>query len=326
MFRFSLVCSACLVLAGQADASWADGLFEELSRDFGSVPRGQTLSHPFRVVNTTSETVVISSVLPSCGKCSTARALQTVLAPGQETAVMVTMNTNAFAGTKWITVRVQFSQPRFEEVRLWVQANSRDDISFTPESLNFGQVKRGNEAAASLNVTFFGGAGTQVLEATCDSNYVRTKFEEVRRNGLEVVYRINAEVRPDTPAGKWFTDVWLKTNNPAIPKLRVPVTVEIDSPLALTPNTVALGKVKAGTETDRKVILRGVQPFRILKIAGADKQVRVRPTTEESKNVHVLTVTLFSSELGELNRTIRIETDLKTGGAIEFNARAEIVP
>jgi len=326
MFRFSLVSTVCLVVVGQAHASWADGLFEELSRDFGSVPRGQTLSHPFRVVNTTKETVVISGVQVSCGKCSAARALQTVLAPGQETVIMVNMFTNMFSDSKKITVDVRFSQPRFGEVRLWVLANSRDDVGFTPESLNFGHVKRGVEAGASLNVTFYGSPSTQVLEAKCDSNYITTNLEQVRRDGSEVVYKINAKVRPDTPVGKWFTDVWLKTNNAAIPKLRVPVTVEVESPLALTPNTVTLGKVKAGTETDRKVILRGVQAFRILDISGTDKQVQVRQTTNESKTVHVLNVTLFSREPGELHRTIRIQTDLKTGGNIEFTAQAEIVP
>lgn len=326
MFRFSLVSCACLVFAGQSHASWADGLFEELSRDFGAVPRGHMLSHPFRVVNNTKETITISGVRVSCGKCSSARALQTIIPPGGETAIIVNMNTNMFAGHKDITCFVTFSRPQFHEVRLLVVANSRDDIALTPESLNFGQVKRGKEAAATAQLTFYGNATTQVLEARSDSNYVQATIEEVRRDGSEVVYKVTGQVRPDTPAGKWFTDVWLKTNNPVFPKLRIPVSVEIESALAVTPSTVALGKVKAGTETERKVILRGVQPFRILKIAGTDKQFQVRPATEESKNVHVLNVTLSPNEVGDLSRIIRIQTDLKSQSSIEFNAQAEIVP
>ena len=34
-------------------ASWADGMFDESSKDFGSVARGPALSHPFRVKNNT---------------------------------------------------------------------------------------------------------------------------------------------------------------------------------------------------------------------------------------------------------------------------------
>ena len=55
--RFSLVVLLGLCTAGSASASWADALFDELSRDFGSVPRGPTLTHPFRLVNKTNQRV-----------------------------------------------------------------------------------------------------------------------------------------------------------------------------------------------------------------------------------------------------------------------------
>src|ERR1043165_567498 len=60
MLRDCLVGLALAAAGGQARAGWADGMFDELSRDFGSVPRGQVLSHPFRLVNNPKETVTIS--------------------------------------------------------------------------------------------------------------------------------------------------------------------------------------------------------------------------------------------------------------------------
>jgi hypothetical protein len=99
-------------------------MFQELSVDFGSVPRGPTLSHPFRLTNNTGRTVHISSVRVSCG-CVRASALDTVLAPGQSTAIQAAMDTRRFLGTKAITIYVSFDQPHRDEVRLWVQANSR---------------------------------------------------------------------------------------------------------------------------------------------------------------------------------------------------------
>lgn len=336
MFRFSLVSSVLLVVSGQAHASWADGLFEELSRDFGSVPRGQTVSHPFRVVNNTGGPVTINSVRVSCGRCSSANALARTLAPGQDTAVLVSMMTNQFSGHKEIIVTVQFSQPRFEEVRLTVRASSRDDIAFSPENLNFGQVKRGKEGTAGMLVTFYGAPTTQITEAKCDSNYVQASVEEVRRDGGEVTYKINGKVRPDTPPGKWFSDIWLKTNNASVAKLRVPVVVEVDAagalpstaPSATAPlvNTVTLGKVKAGAQTDRKVVLRGTQPFRILGIQGTDAMVQVQPEVEEAQTVHTLMVRVRALTPGELTRHIRIQTDMRANPQIEFNAQAEIVP
>jgi hypothetical protein len=137
---------------------------------------------------------------------------------------------------------------------------------------------------------------------------------------------LKAKIRPDTPAGKWYTDIWLKTNNPAVPRLRVPVTVEVEAALSVSPNTIVLGQVKAGTESDRKVIIRGVKPFRITGFSGTDNELKVRETAADSKTVHVLTVTLSPVHAGELTRIIRVQTDLKNGGDIEFHAQAQVVP
>lgn len=300
-------------------------MFDELSRDFGSVPRGQILLHPFRIVNNTKQPIHIANVRVSCG-CVSARAIQTYLQPGQETAILAQMDTNRFINTKTVTIFVTFDQPRFEEVRLWVQANSREDVMFSPDNIAFGRVKRGTTPESKITIAFLGGAQTQVLELKSESNYVQPAFNEVRRPTGESAYEITAKLRGDTPPGKWYTDLWLKTNNPAMPRLRVPVTVEVEAPLSVNPSTVSLGQVKAGTESDRKVIIRGIRPFRITGINGTDSQVQVRTTNNESKAVHVLTVTLNPRQAGDLSRIIRVQTDMQTGGDIEFNAQAQVVP
>jgi hypothetical protein len=327
MHRYSLILAVILGVASQVNAStWADGMFDELSHDFGSVPRGPTLTHYFRIANNTKNPVHIANVRVSCGRCSSARVLQNYLQPGQETAVLATMDTNQFINTKTITIYVTFDQPRFEEVRLWMQANSREDVVFAPASVAFGQVKRGTTPETKLTVSFLGGATTQILETKSDSNYVQPVIKEVKNNNGTVAYEITAKLRGDTPAGKWYTDIWLKTSNPSMPRLRVPVTVEVEAALSVNPSTVSLGQVKAGVEEDRKVIIRGVRPFRILNIGGTDTQLQVRQTSNESKAVHVLTVTLNPRDVGELSRIIRVQTDLTSNADIEFNAQAKVVP
>jgi Protein of unknown function (DUF1573) len=330
MYRYPLMLSVLLVVAAQADAqSKADALFDELSRDFGSVPYGQVVSHPFRIVNNTKQPVHVSSVSVSCGRCSSARALKNYLQPGEETAIIATMDANQFIGTKTITITVVFDQPRFEQVRLWIQANSRQDVSFTPNTLDFGRVKRGTEPEAKITVNFLGGALTKISDVKSESNYVSPSVKELERSGGSgSSFEISAKLRKDTPAGKWYTDLWLTTNNSTMQKLRVPVMVEVEAPLTANPSTVSLGQVKAGTETDRKVIIRGVRPFRITGITGTNKQVMVRATNDEAKTVHVLTVTLNPDAVGPLSQRIRVQTDLAKGteGDIEFFAQATVEP
>src|SRR5262249_52791863 len=145
-----------LAAAGAANAAtWADGLFDQLSKDFGSVPRGTTMTHRFRVVNKTGNPVNIFSVRVSCG-CVTASATRTYLQPGEEAHVVTQMDSSRFIGARSVTVYVQFDRPNFEEVRLWVQANARNDFNVNPATLSVGQVKRGSTPSATVTVTFQG--------------------------------------------------------------------------------------------------------------------------------------------------------------------------
>ncbi len=182
MLRYGLVVAAVLGAAGPAlSATWADALFDEFSKDFGSVPRGPMLSHPFRVVNNTRHPVTISDVRVSCG-CVSAVALKNHLKPGESTFIVARMDTTRFTGLRSVTIYVQFSEPAFEEVRLWVQANGRNDFALTPDTLAFGQLKRGGSPSASVLLSFYGNTETQITEAKCESNYIQPRVQEVRRS------------------------------------------------------------------------------------------------------------------------------------------------
>ena len=89
--------------------------------------------------------------------------------------------------------------------------------------------------------------------------------------------------------------------------------------------TVVLGEVKAGTQAERRIIVRGATPFRITAIQGTDAQLDVREASATSKAVHVLTVTLRPEKAGELNRTLQVLTDLRGESNIEFTAKARVV-
>lgn len=326
MFRYSLVIVLGLWSASAASAaSWAEALFDDLSKDFGSVPRGPTLSHPFRLTNQTGQPVHISSVRVSCG-CVSAGALRDDLAPGQSTAILANMDTMRFYGTRTVTIYVQFDRPQWEEVRLWVRANSRDDVSLSPDSLAFGQIRHGASPTATVNISLLGSNQWQILEARGESNYVQPAAKEIRREGSQVTYQLSARLRPDTPVGKWFSDVWLTTNNPSTPRVRVPLTVEIEPALSINPASVVLGPIKAGAESERKIIVRGSEPFRITRVEGTDDLWSIQESSPDSKPVHVLTVKLKGKTTGELSRTLKVFTDLKQEGDVEFQATAQVIP
>jgi hypothetical protein len=152
MFRYQLVFLWGLSVAGHAAASsWTEKLFEQVHQDFGVVPQGQTLTHSFPIVNRTGKPIHVADVRVSCG-CTAARALQNDLAPGSKSAILAQMDTRRFAGKKTVTIFVRFDCPQCEETRLSVTANSRKDITVSPESLSFGRVQRGSSPTVPLAV------------------------------------------------------------------------------------------------------------------------------------------------------------------------------
>jgi uncharacterized protein DUF1573 len=327
MFRYSFVVLVGLLSAAPALAgSWGEGLFDEFSKDFGSVPHGQVLNHPFTVKNNTGQTVTISGVRVSCNLCTSATVLKGQLKSGEETSVSVRMDAGKFLGVKTVYIYVTFSEPQYDEVRLWIQANSRDDVNLTPDTLAFGRVKRGAAAAKSATITFYGGVPSEITGVESESNYVQAKAGAARRGGNEVSYDVSVKLRPDTPVGKWFTDVWVKTNNPSLPRVRVPLTVEIESALTLSTSTLSLGEVKVGATAEKKLVVRGSTPFKVTSVKGADAGIEVKPDTADSKAMHVLTVRLKGDKAGRVNRTLKVITDLKDDGEVEFTAKAQVVP
>lgn len=326
MLRSSLL---GLVLLGAAmpcqASSWADALFDDVVRDFGAVPRGPLLVHHFRVTNRTKSTVHVSNIRVSCG-CVTAQALESTIAAGRESAILIYMDTRRFNNSKTVTVYVQFDQPQFEEVRLYVQANSRDDIAVLPESLAFGKIKRGMAPTAVTTVSFLGNGQVEITKLRCDSNYIKLGAKELRRGAAETAYQLSARIRPDAPPGKWFSEVWVFTTDESMAKIRVPLTVEIEATPKSNAPSVSMGMLKAGDTIERKVILQGEKPFRITSVSGTDDEVRVRETIGQRRNVHVLTVTLRPTSPGLINRTLRIRTDQGKSSDIEFQAKAQVLP
>jgi hypothetical protein len=324
MFRYSLILMVGLSVVGNAAAGWADGLFDELQRDFGSVPRGPTLTHAFRITNKTTNPIHIAGVRVSCG-CVSATAMQEDLAPGQSTAILANMDSRRFTGPKSVTIFVSFDRPQWDEVHLVVQANGRDDVMLTPESMAFGQIRRGQTPNLNLNISFLNNPHCRIQDIRSESNYVIPAIKETRRDDGEVAYQLTARIRQDVPVGKWYTDIWLTTNNPSTPRVRVPLTVEVQTALSVSPPSATLGQVKAGETAERKVVVRGSKPFRIIGVRGTDAQITIQDSAPESKPVHVLTVKFKAAKPGEQSWNIHVFTDMKEDAEVEFQAKATVV-
>jgi hypothetical protein len=78
--------------------------WESETHDFGTLSQGKPATYEFTFTNTTKETILITTVRPSCG-CTAANYTKTPIKPGEKGMVAATYNAaSAGAFTKSITV------------------------------------------------------------------------------------------------------------------------------------------------------------------------------------------------------------------------------
>jgi hypothetical protein len=300
-------------------------LFDDISKDFGNVPRGTILTHQFRLNNPTNAALHVTSLRTSCG-CATASVGKDEIQPNESTAVVVTIDTRKYSGPRNFTVYVLIDRPFLEEVRLALQATSRDDVMLTPGQLTFGRIKRGVAAKSTVNIEYHGTANWRIDGIENDNGYLLPQLEETSRLTGHVIYQLSVKLREDLPVGAWHADVWLKTNDAATPRIRVPLVVEVESALTATPAEVVMGAVKTGSQSERKVVIRGSTPFKITAIDGENDRFQVSGKSDEAKAVHVLKITLTAGkEAQECGQHFKVHTDLPQDGEVEFAVQAQVI-
>lgn len=326
MQRVLLVGLVVLGWAGATQAA-ATEYFKETVKDFGTTPRGPVLVHYFTVHNTSGQAVDIGQPRVSCG-CVSATVLKSRLGPNESTAVVAQMDSRRIpqAGVlKSVIVYVPFLSPIHEEVHLRVQAIARDDLVLSPETLALGTLRAGQGGKATTKVTLFNQPGWKISDATSSGAYIKPEIKEVDRQATQVTYEISATLDSKCPVGNWTADVWLTTNAPGVEKLRLPLTVNVVSPIVVKPDVVVFGDVKVGASAEQRVILQATSPFDIKEIKGADGLVEVAKVAEGPRPVHILKLSLSPKKVGAVLQSLEIVTDSKEMPTITLPLSARVV-
>jgi hypothetical protein len=327
MNRLLLSLAGVLTTAVSALAGGPGDLFTEKEMDFGTSPKGTVLVHYFRFTNTTNQTMTLGTPRVSCG-CTSAAVSRNSLAPGESAAVIAQMDTRRIPTpnvTKSVLVYVPFLSPNQQEVTLRVTTVARDDLMMSPDTLDLQTVTKGNSTKVTTKVTFMSDPKWQVTEATSTGAFIKADFKEESRNGSLVTYEVTATLDKACPAGNWISDINLKTSNSAVAKLRIPVTVNVVAPVAVSPESAAFGNLPMGTATEKKVTLQSGTPFKILEVKGVDEQLKVVIEKSDASSVHTIILAANPKSLGGFARTVEIITDNKEQPKIIIPVTAKVI-
>jgi hypothetical protein len=308
----------------QPPTTWATKLFREENgkipngHNFGTVPKGAMLQHRFPITNIYAVPLSITCRV-SC-TCVTVTPMTQILQPKESAVIDISMDTLRFNGQKEVTVTVDVrhydQRPQFwSDATLTIRGFCRGDVDLAPAQAVFGIVPVGQQGARELQVRYHGAqAGWQITGPAQNQTLpVDVGYQEAFRQGTQAVYKVTLALKPNAPAGSYKGDVLLATNDPNNPTVAVPYDLTVQAALTVSPEIARMGNVKAGAPAERRVFVRGNQPFHILGVDGQGEGVTAEYRADAATPTHVLTIKVVPGQAGPIQKSLTIRTDM--GGA-----------
>ena len=220
---FFLLVSPVLCNTSSAQ-QWAVDMFQTTSHNFGTVARGAKADFEFVFNNIYLEDVHVASVSSSCGCTKVAIKEPSTLKTYQQGAIVATINTPAFLGSKGATITVTFDKPQYAQVQLHVRTYIRSDVVFEPGGVSFGTVDAGTPMEHTVNVNYAGHSNWVIEGVKSDNPHITAEVIETSRGGGRVSYQLNVRLDGDSPVGYINDHLMLVTNDQG--SRQVPLQVE----------------------------------------------------------------------------------------------------
>jgi hypothetical protein len=282
--------------------------FDNLYKDFGTVPHGSQSVHRFTFTNRTDKDVQVLGVRSSC-HCATPRAVTQIAKPGEKIEIEVLFDAKKFLNERSMTITVDLQSDHFEQVFLKVRGFSRQDVILEPGKVDLGVTKVGVEKSQTLRLEYAGPLDWKIQEVV-NGQFARAKVEEKSRGQGLVKYEVTLTVPKDAPRGRIVDAVQLKTNDPTSPVVRIDVVGILDGGLQAAPGVVKFGDVTAGQPVRQKIFVKGDRPF---YIGGAQFDASKLPvslrSTQGEKTVHTLEIEFTPPKPGKYEDVLQIRAE-----------------
>lgn len=294
---------------GVAAQDWADSMFKIKEHDFRIVGRGTKSEFHFDFTNLYEEDVHVQSVRTSCG-CTTPTLTKDTLKTYETGSVVATLNTNTFIGQKSATITVVFDKPNYAEVQLKVSGFIRTDITFDPPEINYGEIMAGKSREQEVVITHSGNRDWKITDVRshCSNLQVRLNPPEVFPGMVR--YRMRVKIDGDLPEGEIRERLTLISNDREFPTTEMAVSGRVRPIVSVSPASVSLGTTSANGSVDRRLVVRGDEPFEIMDVQCADTRFEFEVPVGKKK-IHFVKLRFQGDGTTQsISQQLRIVTDL----------------
>ena len=242
---FTLAFSHGLSAADQAGETVPRAVVRESVKDFGRVPRGDSLSHSFVIRNDGDAMLEITEVKPSCG-CTVAQFDRTI-APGESGEIRTVLDTSSFKGPIAKSVQVFTNDATNPKLNLVIKANIRAFVEAEPGYARFIAVQ-GESAQSSTQIVWSPNRDDlAVLGVNSPYPFVKVNYreaapEEKRAGASGRQWKVDITLSSSAPTGPLADFVVVRTNHPEKPSFQLPLSGFVRPVLTVTPRIADFGR------------------------------------------------------------------------------------
>lgn len=257
-----------------APLSFAQGLaprvlIETPVHEFGTVEEGAAIEHVFRLRNDGTDWLRVEQVKGTCG-CTVGAAAGTLVPPGGETTVLVTLDTRRLAGRTTKTVTVYTNDPASPRLGLTLTGDVLTDLVIAPQPLYLGRLRRGERVRREVRVIPGRPGGTaQVVLVEQAPPSLRVLIEPGDTPGEQ---KLVVDVVGDLPLGRFNDELVLRTTSASRPVVRLPVMANVQGDLAILPPQVTFDVARDGSAEPHDVRIEnlGRTPLDVTAVTAPD--------------------------------------------------------
>jgi hypothetical protein len=304
---------------------------DPMTKDVGTVAKGERIEAVFAVKNTGTQDLVISEARPSCG-CTVASFDKTIK-PGQTGKITASVDTKNFNGPITKSVTVVSNDPENPQLALTIKAVVKPYVEVAPqEFVRFSTIK-GDPASADL-ILFSAEKDFHPTVGESSQPYLQAQIlpadekQKLDRPGTQ--YKLHVTLGPSAPLGVLNAPIRIKTGVAKQPEIEIRVAGIVRDRLSVTPATVVFGNFTPGKDViSRNVIFTNNKINEGVKVLKAESTVpgltaEVVPMTE-GINYTVVVKPSASLKKGAFNGTVKIFTTDKERPVIEVPVSGNVL-
>lgn len=258
--------------------------------DMGIIANDKLSEGQVMVYNRGNAALKITKVNTQCG-CTKGKMSKDTIEPGKSAPLEITVDPfkiPQFDSSKTLTLFT--NDPENPTVKVQVAARVNPEVIVEPDRIEFGEVNKGQTQTATVRLIQNTDAALVLknLQLVGQSEHYETKMEEIApeewANPDRREYLVTAKVLENAPTGKLRANIVLETEFPRLPRVTVPMGLEVKGLYKIDPQVVTLRSVTTGQTIEDVLKITSEIPFEVLGVESTNDFLTVTHAAGEEPN------------------------------------------